>query len=84
MSLCYDKNNYFYLVCRFGVHYELPLLIQSLIMTVTMLIMMHICVTVKKESTPTTIHRSIWGKTLLYVVLCMVHVHVHVMRVPYL
>ncbi|XP_003391574.2 PREDICTED: PQ-loop repeat-containing protein 1-like [Amphimedon queenslandica] len=53
---------YFCLVLydRFGVHYELPLLIQSLIMTVTMLIMMHICVTVKKESAPTTIHRSIW------------------------
>ena len=54
----------FYFVCRFGVHYELPLLIQSLIMTVTMLVMMHICVTVKKESTPTTIHRSIWGKAV--------------------
>ena len=48
-------------IFRFGVHYELPLLIQSLIMTVTMLIMMHICVTVKREAIPANIHRSLWG-----------------------
>ena len=37
------------LLCRFGKHYELPLLVQSIIMIGTMMAMMHICVEVHAD-----------------------------------
>ena len=39
----------FYMTCRFGKHFELPLLVQSIIMIVTMMAMMHICVEVNTD-----------------------------------
>ena len=44
---------------RFGVHYEWPLLTQSMLMIVTMLLMIHLCVRVREEND--TPHR-IWGE----------------------
>lgn len=35
---------------RFGKRYELPLLIQSIVMNATMFAMIHLCVTVKKKN----------------------------------
>lgn len=36
--------------CRFGKRYEIPLLIQSIIMNVTMLAMIHLCVHVRSKN----------------------------------
>lgn len=35
---------------RFGLHYEYPLLIQSLVMNVTMFMMIHLCVKVRNRN----------------------------------
>lgn len=35
---------------RFGKRYELPLLIQSIVMNVTMFVMIHLCVNVRKKN----------------------------------
>lgn len=40
-------NIFFY---RFGKRYELPLLIQSLVMTLAMFLMVHLCVTVRRSN----------------------------------
>ena len=40
---------YYYTCIRFGKHYELPLLVQSVIMIGTMMAMMHICVEVNAD-----------------------------------
>lgn len=45
---------------RFGKRYELPLLLQSVIMIGTMLAMMHICASVKADQA--TVHRRLIGK----------------------
>ena len=45
---------------RFGKRYELPLLIQSVIMIATMLAMMHICVRVKDDKV--TVIRRVTGE----------------------
>lgn len=34
--------------CRFSSRYELPLLVQSVVMNVTMFLMIHLCVKVKR------------------------------------
>ena len=47
-------------VCRFGKHFELPLLVQSVIMIATMMAMMHICVEVNTEKG--TVVRKLTGK----------------------
>lgn len=53
MSMMLTKHN---LIClnkclfRFGKHFELPLLAQSVIMTFTMMMLVHLCVTVKHKS----------------------------------
>lgn len=36
--------------CRFGRHFEYPLLIQSIIMNVTMFMMIHLCVQVRNKN----------------------------------
>ena len=46
-------------VSRFGKHFELPLLAQSIIMIVTMMAMMHICVEVNSEKG--TVMRKLTG-----------------------
>jgi len=46
-------------VCRFGKHYELPLLLQSVVMIFTMLAMMHVCVLVKADQS--TVARRLKG-----------------------
>lgn len=35
---------------RFGKRYELPLLIQSIVMNITMFVMIHLCVNVRKKN----------------------------------
>ncbi len=40
---------------RFGKHYELPLLLQSIVMIATMMAMMHVCVTVKTDTNTATV-----------------------------
>ena len=45
---------------RFGKQYELPLLIQSVIMILAMLAMMHICVRVKADKS--TVARRVTGR----------------------
>lgn len=39
-----------YFIIRFGKHYETPLLIQSILMNITMLIMIKLCVNVKNKN----------------------------------
>lgn len=45
----YVANLWYFFPCRFGKHYELPLLAQSVIMIGTMMAMMHICVEVNAD-----------------------------------
>lgn len=68
-SLIVIRCSLLYVHCRFGVHYELPLLLQSIIMIATMLAMMHICVTVRNETATTVVHRSLWGKKKWYTII---------------
>lgn len=44
---CYKKIQLFF---RFGKRYEIPLLIQSLVMNMTMFGMIHLCVNVRKKN----------------------------------
>ena len=46
--------------CRFGKQYELPLLVQSIVMTATMLAMMQLCVEVNSEK-GTLVQRRLLG-----------------------
>ena len=52
-------------MCRFGKRYELPLLIQSVIMIATMMAMMHICTAVKSDQV--TVPRRFTGEPAVYV-----------------
>lgn len=42
-----NVNNSF---CRFSKRYELPLLVQSVVMNITMFLMIHLCVKVKRNN----------------------------------
>ena len=56
---------YYALFRRFGKHYELPLLLQSVVMIFTMLVMVHICVQVKLDKS--TVARRLKGVALAVV-----------------
>ncbi len=43
--------------CRFGKHYELPLLLQSIVMILVMLAMLHICTFVSKKKSSLVVKR---------------------------
>jgi uncharacterized protein with PQ loop repeat len=44
-----------------GVHYELPLLIQSVVMIATMIAMIQLCVTIRNENSTLLVRRSLLG-----------------------
>ena len=44
------------------MHYELPLLAQSIIMIVCMTVMIQLCVRVGNEGVSPIVHKSFWGK----------------------
>lgn len=39
----------YFLFFRFGKHYELPLLIQSILMNITMFALIHLCVSIRRN-----------------------------------
>ena len=49
-------------VIRFGERYEWPLLTQSIVMTITMLVMVRLCVTVGESGSVTHVQRRLTGK----------------------
>ncbi len=52
----------YFVYFRFGVHYELPLLAQSIIMIVCMTVMIQLCVRVGNEGISPIVHKSFWSK----------------------
>ena len=56
------SDQMFPIMIRFGERYEWPLLTQSIIMTMTMLVMVHLCVTVNESGSVTHVQRRITGK----------------------
>ena len=60
--LCGLDYEMFLVVVRFGERYEWPLLTQSIIMTITMLVMVRLCVTVGESGSVTHIQRRLMGK----------------------
>ncbi|CAG9784290.1 unnamed protein product [Diatraea saccharalis] len=59
----------------FGKRYELPLLIQSIVMNVTMFVMIHLCVTVRKKNQIIRARERIFTGAIfmLYILLCCVN-----------
>ncbi|CAH2104452.1 unnamed protein product [Euphydryas editha] len=59
----------------FGKRYELPLLIQSIVMNATMFAMIHLCVTVKKKNQIIRARERIFTGAIfmLYILLCCVN-----------
>ncbi|XP_073941969.1 solute carrier family 66 member 2 isoform X4 [Choristoneura fumiferana] len=56
----------------FGKRYELPLLIQSIVMNITMFVMIHLCVTVRKKNQIIRARERIFTGAIfmLYILLC--------------
>ncbi|CAH0603024.1 unnamed protein product [Chrysodeixis includens] len=59
----------------FGKRYELPLLIQSIVMNITMFVMIHLCVTVRKKNQIIRARERIFTGPMfmLYILLCCVN-----------
>ncbi|KAG6460866.1 hypothetical protein O3G_MSEX012272 [Manduca sexta] len=59
----------------FGKRYELPLLIQSIVMNITMFVMIHLCVTVRKKNQIIRARERIFTGAIfmLYILLCCVN-----------
>ncbi|XP_028042010.1 PQ-loop repeat-containing protein 1 isoform X4 [Bombyx mandarina] len=59
----------------FGKRYELPLLIQSIVMNVTMFVMIHLCVSVRKKNQIIRARERIFTDAIfmLYILLCCVN-----------
>ncbi|KAL0849362.1 hypothetical protein ABMA28_013671 [Loxostege sticticalis] len=59
----------------FGKRYELPLLIQSIVMNITMFVMIHLCVSVRKKNQIIRARERIFTGAIfmLYVLLCCVN-----------
>ncbi|XP_063358336.1 solute carrier family 66 member 2 isoform X1 [Cydia amplana] len=59
----------------FGKRYELPLLIQSIVMNITMFVMIHLCVNVRKKNQIIRARERIFTGAIfmLYILLCCVN-----------
>ncbi|XP_047515687.1 solute carrier family 66 member 2 isoform X1 [Pieris napi] len=59
----------------FGKRYEIPLLLQSIVMNVTMFIMIHLCVNVRKKNQIIRARERIFTGTIfmLYILLCCIN-----------
>lgn len=63
LNLAHWNDNFAF---RFGHPFELPLLAQSGIMIVSMLVMLELCTRIKRESELTAKRRKFTGKNCLY------------------
>ncbi len=48
--MAFKKLKFEFLYSRFSERFELPLLIQSIVMNVTMFLMIHLCVKVRRDN----------------------------------
>jgi len=58
-------------VCRFGHPFEIPLLIQSIVMNITMFAMIQLCVNVQQRSELGTRRRSFAGLLMSFFILLL-------------